>query len=187
MADIKTVSGVTVDVPTHAALTTGVHGAGANTILYSDHAAVLATHGITFARLTADSAAVNNSTTLVNITGLAFAIAANEIWTFEITIWYSSNATANIKFAVTTPTGSTVRYTLIATVIDGAALYPQVNATASGTTGIADGAAAFAKIVGIVVNGATAGNVQAQFAQNTANVSDTTVLANSHLVAKRLA
>ena len=38
--------GAAGEITTHAALTTGVHGAGANTILYSDHTADLNAHHI---------------------------------------------------------------------------------------------------------------------------------------------
>jgi hypothetical protein len=64
----------------------------------------------------------------------------------------------------------------------------QSSATASGGAGFGVSASATATMIllkGVVVNGATPGNVQLVWAQNTSNGTATIVLANSYLTAIR--
>ena len=136
-------------------------------------------------RKTAETQVVNTSTTLVNDDALLYAIAANEIWAGYLTLFVSCNASGGIKVAITVPTGATLRM--------GAELYATttvsnidpttVSATAIGAT------AAITKVnmQVLVANGANAGNVQLQWAQNASHASDTKILVNSFLTAQRIA
>jgi len=149
--------------------------------------------GLKVIRKTADEA-VNNSATLQNDDHLLFAIAANEVWeaNFVLDILGGATATTDIKFAMTIPTGCTM-------------VWGGVFSRAGGTTTLelglcqtTSGAQLFCdlefaserrimKLWGIFVNGATAGNVQLQWAQRVAVVEDTTIKANSCIIAHQLA
>lgn len=132
---------------------------------------------------------VNNSTTLVNATSLVLALAANEIVAFMAQVFYTGNGTADIQIAFTVPAGATIRWnnaggvrnTTAGTVAFVAAV------TASGTSMAFEGGTnGTATLIGTVVNSTTAGNLQLQFAQNTADASNTDLQANSWLSAETL-
>lgn len=171
--------GAAEEITTHAALTTTVHGAGANTILYSNHNALLTgVHGTVRVKKDAITT-VNNSTVLVNATGLVFAVGANEVWAFTLLLLTHAGATLDFKFAWSIPAGCSGYHSYSGT----------RNASALTTALVPTGYAQneIWEFVGIVVNGATAGNVQFQFAQNVATAVDTSVLPNSVLIAERVA
>src|SRR5687768_12551976 len=73
-------------------------------------------HG--FARRTVDGSAgtgqVNNSTALVNDPLIVVAVDTGATYEWEATIFYDSSTTADIKFAWTTPTFSSMRWTCTA-------------------------------------------------------------------------
>lgn len=139
------------------------------------------------------SEAVNNSTTLQDDDDLLFAVAANETWAFMVfAITEEVGATnARIKFAFTGPSGSTVTWGQIA---------PQVNQADMGNMSVLNMAgtktgASFSSgnvndagtelatriLMGSIINGANAGNLQTQFAQATAQAHDTLLLAGSFM------
>jgi len=108
---------------------------------------------------------VNNSTTFVNATGLVLR--------------YTSSVNADIKFTFTVPAGGNwaLGGPVISVAGGGATATPDweaVNAPASRPSG---GAAvpAVVSLVVIVQTGANIGNFQLQFAQNTLEVSNTTL------------
>lgn len=122
---------------------------------------------------TANNTAVNNSTVLVNDSDLFWAVAASTTYEFVLTVIYSSNATANFKWALTFPS-ATVSFGNVAPAIGGGALITAQSGYTSGTA-IGIGGAAFDQslhIRGTIAVSSTAGTLQFQFAQNTANVSD---------------
>lgn len=131
---------------------------------------------------------VNNSATVVNDTHLSLPIEADSTWVYEINLFgTSSTATPDFKWTFTGPASPTiVSYwgTPLDTVISAAPVYGNTFGTtiASATT------AAFNGVIGglVVENGANAGTIQLQWAQNTATGEDTTVLAGSYIRAKRL-
>ena len=140
----------------------------------------------TFVRKTADEI-VNNSTTLQNDDALLAALAANEVVAFQCAIHLTSGVTPDIKVAFTVPSGATLRWGMVGNAD------PSINQTSVGAsgTGILAQTAGVALpghilLSGTVVNGANAGNLQLQWAQNTADASDTTVLANSWLLVIRV-
>jgi hypothetical protein len=127
---------------------------------------------------------VNNSTTLVNLTGLAFTIGANEKWHFVAMLSLSSAVAAGIKWGLTYPAGAAGRF--------GSAYQASTqigDAVISGTpVEYAWGATYLRRSVvsGLISNGATPGTVQLKMAQATADVSNTIVYTYSGIVAVQL-
>jgi hypothetical protein len=146
-----------------------------------------------WARLTANSTAVNNSTTLVNVTGLSVPVAANAVYYVTGLIFYSTPTAADIKFAFTTPASSSGRWQLLGFNTGGTTVFNSVHSgtsawTATNTaTGGLDATEFAARPVGLLVTAGTAGTLQAQFAQNTATATDSTINAHSFIRAERLA
>lgn len=127
---------------------------------------------------------VNNSNALQNDDELLFAVAANEVWQFEGVLFVSSNTTPDFKLTFTGPTGAVGGWGAIintnsasatAQNAAGAVLGSADNLTTSGT---------FIETIrfwGGIHNGANAGNLTLQWAQNTANASNTIVYAGSYI------
>jgi hypothetical protein len=140
----------------------------------------------TIVRKTADET-VNNSTTLQNDDELLFAVAANEVWQVDIIVRCISGGTPDIKFAVTVPSGGSLLLGAWGcdTIGNKAVLAANLIADYSFAAG-PKGATLLVVMRAIVINGATAGNVQLQWAQNTKEASDTKVLANSCIIAHKL-
>lgn len=123
---------------------------------------------------------VNNSATLVNDNALSAAVAASAIYGFVAHIRYSTNTTANLKLLFTFPAGLTMKYDLIGkaattTVLD---IFPSDQTTTQSVSGNG----AVIRMAGTITVAGTAGTLQLQWAQNTANVSNTIVQAGSHLI-----
>uniref|UniRef100_A0A6M3KEU6 Uncharacterized protein n=1 Tax=viral metagenome TaxID=1070528 RepID=A0A6M3KEU6_9ZZZZ len=127
---------------------------------------------------------VNNSSVLQDDNALVLAVGANEVWKFQILMQVLSNATADFKYAFTVPAGGSI-------IIGDLADYSAQNLTADATTPVSIAIAApqayFVGGIVIYTGAGTAGNVQLQWAQNTANASDTKVLANSYIEAYKIA
>jgi hypothetical protein len=139
-------------------------------------------------RKTADET-VNNSNVMQNDDELLLAIAANEVWAFDLVLFYASaTATPDGKYQITGPAGSTLRYH-VAEEEEGTAIgfaggiYTSTGAvvTAADST-----ATTWVHFKGHIVNGANAGNLQLTWAQLNATVENTKILANSYLLAYHL-
>ena len=141
-----------------------------------------------FARKTSTQSVVS-STTLVNDTQLTFAVAANEVWVFQLLLCVICPATGtNFKATMVGPSGSTIQWSF-----QGLAMYDaSVNVTQLRTrAGAATDATymdAFSTgtnvgITGVIVNGSTSGSCTLQFAQNTSTANAITVSTNSTLLA----
>ena len=153
----------------------------------------------TVVRKTADGT-VNNSVVLQNDNHLLLSVGANEVWLVEIFLLAQAlSNTPDYKFGWAYPTGCVIYWGSIATGdYNGLTTIGWTdNVTGrsksaltreSGTLGIAsfNGTEGIA-LRAIIVNGTTAGIANLQWAQNTATVTDTKVLANSCLVAHKLA
>jgi hypothetical protein len=130
----------------------------------------------------ASNETVNNSNTVQDDNDLSFAIGANEIFTWQTVLFFTSSAVADFRLTFTVPAGATVRFGGMG---NSTALVMVVGvASASGTELAFGGNGATEMMVnvwGYVANGATAGTVQLQWAQNTPEVSDTILLAGSTL------
>jgi len=114
---------------------------------------------------------VNNSATLVDDTDLQFDAGVDETWIIEIDAIFISGTTPDIKVTMTLPANATFDGRLVQTVAveDNALL---INGT---------GAEVGFFLRGIVRMGDTLGAVKLQWAQNTANATDTKILAKSTL------
>jgi hypothetical protein len=137
-------------------------------------------------RKTADET-VNNSDTLQNDDELKFAISANEVWAFILLPIIYTTDTASFKAYFTVPTNGNLYGSMLMTETDLVTYLFALFANSS--YAIVGSQYNYAPMVvfGIIVNGDTAGNFQFQWAQNTAEESDTKVLANSCILAWRLA
>lgn len=128
---------------------------------------------------------VNNSATLVNATGLAFGVAAYASYHFTMTLFVQTNSTADLKISFTGPAAPTA----FAAGIVSQGLVSTATGTYANALGQSlgvDGAIAMYFISGSIRNGATAGIVQLQFAQDTANASNTIISAESFVDAWRI-
>lgn len=141
-------------------------------------------------RKTADEV-VNNSSTLQNDDDLLHALLADEVWRFDGMLFFDGGTTPDIKVAFTVPAGATIRWTIYAQSDSGGTVYAGalvvVSGTASDTGAAGIGTFRILNIRGMVACGATPGNLQLQWAQNTTNASNTTLFANSSLVLHQLA
>ena len=143
--------------------------------------------GVTIVRKTANQT-VNNSTTLVNDDHLLLALAANEVWYVKLILLQTSSATADIKYQFTVPTDGALYG--MTTYCNASDTWTSGYTVAASILSISGGMAAIPnRLVTefIVKNGANAGNLQLQWAQNTADASDTIVKANSSLICHKLA
>ncbi len=144
---------------------------------------------------------VRNSTVLQADDELLYAITANSVWFFELTLLvFTLTATPNIKFGWAYPTNCVIywgvssvaavsEWTLDIALVASGFLKRETNSRAVGLP--AGGIGGVNGICGVsfkavIVNGANAGTVNLQWAQNTAVNEDTTVMANSHLKAYRV-
>lgn len=143
-------------------------------------AAQLATWKPVFARRTSTSTPVNNSTVFVNDSQLLLPLAASAVYELRGNILYTTNSTATIKFGWTFPTGTTMHY--LGSVIPSGQTTWQSFSLIQTDVLAADESPSIARVEGLVIVSTTAGNLQLQFAQNTANASNTTLNADSYLV-----
>lgn len=138
-------------------------------------------------QLTAGDITVNNSTTLVNITNHSFTIAENEKWVMASLLPGNSNTTADFRFGLTFPSGCTGIHGVVQqndtalTGPSGAAIASLVQGTGSTTADV------FMLYFAAIAASSTAGTVQLQFAQWTANASNTIIRNNATFIAWRIA
>lgn len=151
-------------------------------------AAITQAYGI-WAVKAADNTPVNNSTTLVNDAELFVPVAANTVYDVVAKVFYTTGATPDIKLGFTFPSGtmswagvgavdSLSAATTNATVADNAWTSAASGQTLSFGGGVGS---ALAVLAGTLRVGPVAGNLQLQFAQATANASNTLTKADSSL------
>jgi hypothetical protein len=122
---------------------------------------------------------VNNSAAMQNDDELLWAVAANTLYRFELHLFYISDATPDFKFQFTVPAGAVMRWGYMA--VDTALAFKHPGYQNEATVGVAggDGTDRYIIINGIVATVGTAGTLRLQWAQNTANASNTSVKDNS--------
>lgn len=123
---------------------------------------------------------VNNSTVLVSDSQLFVTVAANTSYVFTGRFLYTSSTTPDIKFGFTYPVLATATYTLYGIAAGGATL-GAFHQTETSVGALEGGTTIACTMTGSWTIGANAGTVQLQWAQNTANASNTQVLAGSFL------
>lgn len=136
-----------------------------------------------YARKTADET-VNNSATLQNDDHLFVTVTANVVYLLTGRLAFNGNATADVKIGWTFPSGLTMRYTGTGFSAAGTFINPALIQTdtpgfgAGALSGTTDDAVV---LNGLVIVGGTGGTLQMQWAQNTANASNTIMRANSFI------
>jgi hypothetical protein len=126
---------------------------------------------------------VNPTATLQADDQLFFPVGANETWNYRFVLQISGNATPDIKFSVTAPTGATC-VTGVSEAENAMAIGNLGCGVSSGIVPMSTATDVF-EVVGSVTNGSTAGNLTLNWAQNTANAANVTVLAGSFVEASR--
>jgi hypothetical protein len=121
---------------------------------------------------------VTNSATLVNVPALKIPVGKYERVLFRFNIFYTTTADGDMKYRLDVPASPTL-YRLVteeqapaATAMVSGLLTSEADDTvlaASGTEG-------FIRLVGVLSNGATAGDLQFQFAQNTATSAQSAII-----------
>jgi hypothetical protein len=127
---------------------------------------------------------VNNNNALQNDDDLKLALAANEVWAFHFVLVGALKAASDLQLKLTVPAGASgYSDNLESLGING------IPAVALGTAfnyAVAADSIFVVHITGFVANGANAGDLQLQWAQVAAVAEDTTIRANSYLLAHRL-
>ncbi len=160
-------------------VTTDQHHAQSHDV--SDHSDII------LAIKAADETVNSGSTgsTLQNDDDLLFAVGVNEEWLVEVFLLRNTGATPDWKFQWSVPASCTIDGECTEHVGGswGGEAFSEAAAVA-----IIDGGGADipTSMWGIVRVAGTAGNVQLQWAQNTADAGDTKVLRGSMLVARRI-
>jgi len=126
---------------------------------------------------------VNNSSSLQNDDELKFLMLAGETWAFEMVIFYDTGTTPDIKFKFAGAPSLSALWSFV----DSDPNIVQEMADSASRIGGGAGNKRACHIKGIVWNPSGMGNLTFQWAQNTADASDTKVLTGSNIIATRLA
>ena len=119
---------------------------------------------------------VTSSTTLVDVSDLTLRIGKDERINFKYNIFYTTAAAGDIKYLIDTPASLTA-YRVAQNGCDhaGAALASIITAEGSAIAITASGTDGCLQLTGTIENGATAGDIKFQFAQNTSDGTAATV------------
>lgn len=182
---------------THALADIGQGGASAGQVLvWSGTAwapANLVAQAVSVQRATMTATQASTSTTLANVTQLVLPMVANGVYRIECFVTFQSAATTTgLNLGISTPAGcknlveivvpitSTAAASQLRTIFPSAAVASNAgNVLGTGVT--ATGSNHTARISGIIVNGATAGNCQITFATEV-SASAVTLQTGSELV-----
>lgn len=126
---------------------------------------------------------VTNSTTLVDIPQLTLNVDAYERVLFRFNVFFNTAAAADFKYQVAIPGSPTLYRQLTEGVAPDDTAADLAIATSSAAVSLVGAANAngYVRIFGVLQNGANAGQLKLQFAQNSADASDTTVYAGSFM------
>lgn len=141
-----------------------------------------------FGLVTVASSKTSN-TTMGDITGMSVTVSANTLYAMDGYIAYVSNATADLKIAITVPASTTGHWALNSVVTGSTGGQGDLNAIrldafGDASTITAGGSDAGSSTVacapcGYIAVAATAGTLQFRFAQNTSNGTATQIIAGS--------
>lgn len=122
------------------------------------------------AYITTANQTVTASTALVSLAGLKSAIAAGQTQVIKVVIPFTAPAAGGVKVQVVVPSGGTafVASILLANTVAPAVVVAQQAASAAFADAIANAGNHYITIYATIVNGATAGDVDIQVAQNSA-------------------
>jgi hypothetical protein len=132
---------------------------------------------------------VTSSSVLQNDDNLLFAMGANDIWYVNVGILFFDNSSgvANIKVAFTIPSGSLALYNTFPAAGSLTVIWHEWRVSGTSENFSGTNTDRFVNITGTVKNGATPGNFQMQWAQNTSNGSAVTVKIGSNITGFKLA
>ena len=127
---------------------------------------------------------VNNSSTFQNDDDLFLSLEANAVYEGHLHLLYNSGSTPDLKYQFTKPSGCTlVDWSFIGYNTGGTLVYgfggEAISIAGNGSKLVADA-------WGLITT-TSAGVLQMQWAQNTTNASDSTLMAGSYLLCQRLA
>ncbi len=135
---------------------------------------------------------VTSSTTLQDDDHLKIAIGVSETWVFESLLNVAGPTAGDISIAYTVPSGATLMWGFHGLAVGAVAVEADLRAAVTKTSGggldvgLLFGTDTPIFILGIIVNGTTAGDLQMQWAQRVSNGTSTTIAANSWLKANRI-
>ena len=125
----------------------------------------------------------NNNNTLIDVTGLSFAVAANATYVFTFVIHGITAVAAGLKFGITGPSAPTAIRWGFKFDAGSASFSSFTNSNYNTSTATAQ----TGMLIGQLRNGANAGTVQFQFSQLNADASNSTIYAESNVMAWRVA
>lgn len=141
-------------------------------------------------RLTSDVAFTNN--TLTDLSGLSFAIAANEVWRISVLLIVDGGTTGDMQAKVVAPSGATINVraggqSVTASSGTGSMQFSDNTngINSSGLVGV--GTKLIYILDGVVRASSTAGTVKIQGAQSTTDATATTFYTDCNIVATRIA
>lgn len=134
-------------------------------------------------KMKASDETVNNSSALQDDNDFFFTVAASEKWGVELHLILDTNTTADWKGNWTKPAATTITHTY-AYGAGGAALVDWT--TGDSLIVAATSSAQAVHLWAAVIVSTTAGTVQFQWAQATANASNTILKAGSYMIATRM-
>jgi len=136
-------------------------------------------------RKTADQT-VNNSAVYVNDTHLVLPVAGNETWDILTVLKFITGGVPDLKLRFIIPAGSSITAYSMNLIANGA-VWGATDFDFTGDKKInGSGATGVIGFRALYIGAGSAGNVQLQWAQNTADVSDTKVLIGSCLICHNL-
>lgn len=172
-----------VILTTHAALTIA-HGTVDDIADQTDiatHAALFNLHSEVVVK-SADQE-VTSSETLEDVDDLLIPVAANEVKHFLVEIIHDTHATPDNKLGFSVPSGATLYWNQVSVGYNSNALEAADTYTIPGR---GTGTIGIAWLMGVIINGSTAGNLQFRFAQATSSAEATIIKANSSIIATKL-
>lgn len=128
--------------------------------------------------LTADQT-VTNSATLVTVPTFTIGVGKFERVLFRYNVFYTTTAAGDLKYRVDIPTSPTLYRMVPELVVPAATAVTTpglITAEADGTGLAASGTDGWLRITGMLNNGANAGEIIFQFAQNTATPAESAVV-----------
>jgi hypothetical protein len=130
---------------------------------------------------------VNNTSVLQNDDDLVLTLVANAVYEFTLRLHYNSGLTPDFKFGWVFPLSTTMIYAGVAADTAGGVVIPggQIQTTVPAICGAAADFTAF--YTGFIYTSSTAGTIRLTWAQNTANLSNTTLNTGTYLKAVRVA
>lgn len=179
--------------PTAPTQSAGNNSTRIATTAYADAAATAVASGWTTVTKTADETITSDSTLSDDAT-LKFSVSANTKYRFRFNVFFKTGATADFKYALTGPASPTilaVRMSVCAafgSVVNYRSMgqYSDTAQSLLGSPASAVNEGGFVILEGVLHNGANAGTVAFQWAQDTSDAGSTSVLAGSTLEWKQV-